>query len=174
MNIDVKEILKSFKELFREFVSTISGALIILNLYYVFYGYCDTYGENLIDLANYISSNLLIVFIAMCNRVGVEHKIDFSGGSVVIDPNGAVAARAEDREQILYADIDFSDISKIREMRSYLKLRRPELCKLGLLNYFPILAWKPPLKSRQRNEMSYFVFPSNSSTASTAFWGSFV
>jgi predicted amidohydrolase len=72
------------------------------------------------------------VFIAMCNRVGVEHKIDFSGQSIVVDPNGDIVVKADDSEQILYADIDFNDINKSREMRPYLKLRRPEFCKLVL------------------------------------------
>jgi beta-ureidopropionase len=71
------------------------------------------------------------VFIAMCNRVGVEHKIDFSGRSIVVDPNGEIVARAGDQEQILYADIDLNRINRIREARPYLKLRRPEFCKLG-------------------------------------------
>ncbi len=70
------------------------------------------------------------VFIAMCNRVGVEHKIDFSGQSVVVNPNGDIVAKADDQEQILYAEIDFTDIDRIRENRPYLKLRRPEFCKL--------------------------------------------
>jgi predicted amidohydrolase len=72
------------------------------------------------------------VFIAMCNRVGVEHKIDFSGQSVVVNPNGDIVAKADDQEQILYADIDFDEIDRSREGRPYLKLRRPEFCKLVL------------------------------------------
>ena len=37
---------------------------------------------------------------------------------------------AGDQEQILYADIDFKAIDKIRRQRPYLKLRRPEFCTL--------------------------------------------
>jgi predicted amidohydrolase len=72
------------------------------------------------------------VFIAMCNRVGVEHKIDFSGQSIVVDPNGDVFAKAGDQEQILYAEIDFAEISKSQELRPYLKLRRSEFCKISI------------------------------------------
>ena len=68
----------------------------------------------------------------MCNRVGVEHKIDFSGQSIVVNPNGDLVAKAGDQEQILYADIDFTEVNGSREARPYLKLRRPEFCKLAL------------------------------------------
>jgi len=54
------------------------------------------------------------VFIAMCNRVGKEADMDFCGESLVIAPDGSVIAKADDTEQILYVDIDFSmiDISR--------------------------------------------------------------
>ncbi len=70
------------------------------------------------------------VFIAMCNRVGVEHDMHFCGESIVVDPNGDVLAKADDTEQILYADIDFNVIHKSRKARPYLELRRPELYML--------------------------------------------
>jgi beta-ureidopropionase len=70
------------------------------------------------------------VFIAMCNRVGVEGEMDFCGESIVVDPSGGVVAKADDTEQILYAEIDFDLIEKSRAARPYLKLRRPEFCAL--------------------------------------------
>ena len=69
------------------------------------------------------------VAIAMCNRVGCEGKMDFSGESIVVDANGNVAAKADDKEQILYADIDLSDSLKTRKSKSYTNLRRIELYK---------------------------------------------
>jgi predicted amidohydrolase len=66
------------------------------------------------------------VFIAMCNRVGREDVLDFCGRSLVIGPDGDVLAMADDREQILYADLDFSRIQESRRLRPYLSLRRPE------------------------------------------------
>lgn len=66
------------------------------------------------------------VAIAMCNRVGCEGKMDFSGESIVIDANGNVITKAEDQEQIIYADIDLSDSLKIRKSRPYMDLRRKE------------------------------------------------
>jgi predicted amidohydrolase len=71
------------------------------------------------------------VFVAMCNRVGVEHEMDFCGESMVVDPNGDVVAKADDAEQILYAEIDIGLVEKSRKARPYLSLRRSEFCTLG-------------------------------------------
>jgi predicted amidohydrolase len=65
------------------------------------------------------------IFIAMCNRVGLEGKMDFCGESMVVDPNGDVVVKAEDTEQILYADIDFGMINEARKNHPFLELRRP-------------------------------------------------
>ena len=70
------------------------------------------------------------LFIAMCNRVGLEHEMHFCGHSMVVDPSGDAVARADDTEQILYADVDLDLMGKAREARPYLKLRRPEFCRL--------------------------------------------
>lgn len=67
------------------------------------------------------------VFIAMCNRVGIEGNMDFCGASIVIDPSGDVIAKADDQEQILYAEIDSGTIENIRDKRPYLKLRRTDM-----------------------------------------------
>lgn len=67
------------------------------------------------------------LFIAMCNRVGLEGEMDFAGESIVVDPNGDVVAKADDQEQILYADIDITKVLKSRTERPYIHLRRPEV-----------------------------------------------
>lgn len=67
------------------------------------------------------------VSIAMCNRVGQEGEMNFSGESIVVDPNGKVIKKAGDQEEIIYVDIDLSDSKKIRESRPYTQLRRKEL-----------------------------------------------
>jgi len=66
------------------------------------------------------------VAIAMCNRVGVEGSMDFSGESIAIDANGNVLVKADDKEQILYAEIDLGESEKIRSSRPYTNLRRTE------------------------------------------------
>lgn len=52
------------------------------------------------------------VFIAMCNRVGTEDKMQFAGESIVIDPRGKVLAKADDRKQLLVCDIDLQEVKK--------------------------------------------------------------
>lgn len=67
------------------------------------------------------------VNIAMCNRVGREGEMDFSGESIVSDYNGETLALADDREQILYAEADLAAARQTRERKPYTSLRRPEL-----------------------------------------------
>ena len=67
------------------------------------------------------------VFIAMCNRVGMEGEMDFSGESIIVDANGNTVLKADDREQILYADIDLAQSCESRGRRPYTNLRRKEL-----------------------------------------------
>lgn len=71
------------------------------------------------------------VNVLMCNRVGREGQMDFCGQSVFADARGAVAAKAGDEEQILYADLDLENTKKVRENAHYMALRRPEVFQLG-------------------------------------------
>lgn len=66
------------------------------------------------------------VFIAMCNRVGLEDKMEFCGESIVVDSDGEVIAKADDQEQLLFAETDLSQVRKSRKNRPFLELRRPE------------------------------------------------
>ena len=66
------------------------------------------------------------LYIAMCNRVGMEGEMDFSGESIIVDANGNTVLKADDREQILYADIDLAQSCEIRGRRPYTNLRRKE------------------------------------------------
>ena len=65
--------------------------------------------------------------VAMCNRVGMEGKMDFAGESIVVDALGNVISKADDKEQILYADIEMKQSSEIRDEKPYFKLRRAEI-----------------------------------------------
>lgn len=67
------------------------------------------------------------VILAMCNRVGVEGDMHFSGESIAVDANGSVIVRADDTEQIVYVDIDIQTSDEVRSSRTYTQLRRPEL-----------------------------------------------
>ena len=66
------------------------------------------------------------VAVAMCNRVGTEGEMDFSGESLVADANGELLLLADDQEAILYADIDMAQSAQVRAKRPYTSLRRPE------------------------------------------------
>ncbi len=67
------------------------------------------------------------VILAMCNRVGVEGDMDFSGESIVVDANGGVITKADDTEQIVYVDVDIQMCREVRARRPYTQLRRPDL-----------------------------------------------
>ena len=69
------------------------------------------------------------VTVAMCNRVGKEGDMDFSGESIVVDANGDVLAMADDTEQILYAEVDLARSREIRKRRPYTTLRKTEWYK---------------------------------------------
>ena len=66
------------------------------------------------------------VHIAMCNRVGTEGEMEFSGESLVVHANGDTIVKADDKAQILYADIDMKEAAQIRSSRPYTNLRRKE------------------------------------------------
>jgi len=69
------------------------------------------------------------VAIAMCNRVGAEGNMLFSGESIVVDPHGNVLCKTDKIEQILYVEIELSQVLPCREGKNYTKLRREELYK---------------------------------------------
>ena len=66
------------------------------------------------------------VFIAMCNRVGKEGKMDFTGESIVVNPKGEVIKKADDTEQLIMCEIELSEASILRKEIPYISTRRPE------------------------------------------------
>ena len=69
------------------------------------------------------------VFIAMCNRVGLEGNMDFAGESLLVHPSGDVIIKAGDEEELIVQEIDLSEVSVWRKKRPFLQLRRPEVYK---------------------------------------------
>jgi predicted amidohydrolase len=65
--------------------------------------------------------------IAMCNRVGKEDAMTFAGESLVVDADGATLLKADDKERLLYSEINIEETKKIRQSKSYTSLRRKEL-----------------------------------------------
>ena len=67
-------------------------------------------------------------FTALCNRVGEEECLTFSGESFVCNPEGVVIARAGlSTEEILICDIDLGECGKSHAKRLFMRDRRPEL-----------------------------------------------
>jgi predicted amidohydrolase len=67
-------------------------------------------------------------FTALCNRVGKEDCLTFSGESFICHPSGSVIARAGlGSEEILYATLELSDVEQSHARRLFMRDRRPEL-----------------------------------------------
>ncbi len=69
------------------------------------------------------------VMIAMCNRVGREGAMEFSGESIVVDAEGNVITKASDTEQIIYVELDLEQAKRIRNSKNYTNFRRTEFYK---------------------------------------------
>lgn len=67
------------------------------------------------------------VNIAMCNRVGTEGRMEFSGESVIVGYDGEVITCANAEENLLIAEISLTDATKTRQQKPYMKHRRPSL-----------------------------------------------
>lgn len=70
------------------------------------------------------------IFIAMCNRVGVEGDMVFAGESMVIRPDGEIVEKADDGERLVICDIDPEEVGRVRSGVDYLSLRRPDQYKM--------------------------------------------
>lgn len=67
-------------------------------------------------------------YAALCNRVGEEDCLTFSGESFVCAPDGRVIARAPAMaDTILYADVDLASTRASHARRLFLRDRRPDL-----------------------------------------------
>jgi len=71
------------------------------------------------------------IFVAVCDRHGPERGVDWVGGSLVCDPDGALLAGppADRAEALLLADCDLAaaDDKRVSERNDVLADRRPEL-----------------------------------------------
>ena len=78
------------------------------------------------------------VFIAMCNRVGMEGAMEFAGQSMVAHPSGELVCMADDREQLVTCDID------LREAASWRKSDRISAAegRNGIFEYKTAALWK--------------------------------
>ncbi|MDD8026368.1 MAG: carbon-nitrogen hydrolase family protein [Acidobacteriota bacterium] len=89
-------------------------------------GVADEWGAGLYEGEVRVSALQNGYFAALCNRVGAEDDLSFTGESFVVDPNGAVLARApRDRDHILFAACDLSLIEACHAHRHFMPDRRP-------------------------------------------------
>jgi len=70
------------------------------------------------------------VYIVACNQIGKKHDMTAYGHSMVIDPWGRIIAQAENKPGVLMAEIDLSEIEKVRAQIPSLKNRRGDLYEL--------------------------------------------
>ena len=91
-------------------------------------GSVDEWPEGLYEAEMRVASFQNGYFTALCNRVGREEALAFAGESFVCDPAGRVIARAaSEREEILYCDIDLTDVDRSHARKLFLPDRRPDL-----------------------------------------------
>ena len=66
-------------------------------------------------------------FAALCNRVGEEGELRFSGHSFVVDPEGRILGQAlGGEEDLLVVDLDLSLVATSTARRLFFRDRRPE------------------------------------------------
>lgn len=87
--------------------------------------------EGLYDAEMRVASFQNGYYTALCNRVGAEDNLKFSGESFVCAPDGKVIARAgKGCEEILLCDVDLSATKKSHAKKLFMRDRRPELYKM--------------------------------------------
>lgn len=91
-------------------------------------GAVDEWPEGLYEAEMQVAAFQNGYFVALCNRVGQEDRVNFAGESFVCAPDGRVVARApKSVDTILYADIDVASARDSHARRLFLRDRRPEL-----------------------------------------------
>lgn len=65
------------------------------------------------------------VFVAAVNRVGIEDRLAFFGGSFVCDCFGRIIKQGSNREETIFAEIDLGQVQQIQELWGFLRYRKP-------------------------------------------------
>ena len=91
-------------------------------------GAVDEWPEGLYEAEMRVAAFQNGYFVALCNRVGRERRLNFAGESFVCEPAGRVIARAgRETEEILHCELDLSAIAESHARSLFLRDRRPEL-----------------------------------------------
>ena len=68
------------------------------------------------------------VYMAPCNKVGLEGEWVFGGRSLIVDPFGEIVAQASDeRDDTIVAELDREQVYAARRRWPMLRDRRPEV-----------------------------------------------
>lgn len=76
------------------------------------------------------------LFVAACNRVGVEGDAVFPGRSCVVGPLGQVLAEGDDQEQSLIAQLDLCEVETARRYLPVYSDRRPGAYRVDRVDEF--------------------------------------
>jgi N-carbamoylputrescine amidase len=91
-------------------------------------GGIDEWPDGLFEAEMRVASFQNGYFTALCNRVGVETRLEFAGESFVCAPDGNVIARAgKGTDEILRCELDLQQSRESHARRLFLPDRRPEL-----------------------------------------------
>jgi len=75
-----------------------------------------------------VTAQLYGVYVALANRAGVEGAVTFTGGSVVVGPDGGVLARGpEEGEAVLEVTLDPEEVRRARTPYAHLRDDDPRL-----------------------------------------------
>ncbi len=105
-------------------IEALKGAQII------FIPTCTSFYPELWELELRAHASFNTVFVAGVNRCGSEYPNQgkaYYGTSMVVDPTGAVMAKAGDGDEVLVVDIPLNKLEERRRMAPFLRDRRPEL-----------------------------------------------
>jgi len=67
------------------------------------------------------------VYLAYCNRVGVEDNFHFFGQSCIADPRGNILCESTDQNELLLGELDSTLSKRVRREMGFLRDRRPEV-----------------------------------------------
>lgn len=73
------------------------------------------------------------IYVILANRVGVEDGVTFSGGSVIVGPDGTILAEApEDRPAVIEAVLDPAELARARRPFAHIRDEDPALLAAAL------------------------------------------
>lgn len=77
------------------------------------------------------------IYVALCNRIGVEGAVTFAGGSIVVGPDGSVVARAGIAEARLEVGLQRAELARARRPGAHFRDDDPRLVRRALERLAP-------------------------------------